>query len=419
MFGDTRWYLAGGVTSCLGAYDFEDAANYADALRNLANPALPLTEGNSTVPWATGDGMKFVAANSKYLRTGITPANTSYTVIVKYSNIVAAGNTLIGNYLDTTHGLIIQLSTVALNYINAYNGKSVTNVPLLWEGVYAIAGLNAYRNGVLEASAIAAGGDRANYELTIGALRYSGGISQYVTAYIRKLAIYNAILSQPTIAAISNRMGTTPNLALMTAFGDSITEGTGASDAAHRWANIVAATRGWALTNAGISSTTLQNTAQNTVALVGGAAVNNGRDSCNTRVMNKFPGHVCILYGLNDLRLNDVAYTTALFQNDLGEVVDSMIAGGVRATNICIGSPPYIPAASYALNGPQWNGGSALKHAAYVAAAASVAGTRGTKYVDVYQYMADNGGDALVGVDGIHPNDAGHAAIASAFLLVV
>ena len=44
---------------------------------------------------------------------------------------------------------------------------------------------------------------------------------------------------------------------------------------------------------------------------------------------------------------------------------------------------------------------------------------KGTKYIDVYQWMLDNGGDDLVSVDGVHPNDAGHAQIAAAFLSVL
>ena len=125
-----------------------------------------------------------------------------------------------------------------------------------------------------------------------------------------------------------------------------------------------------------------------------------------------------VLYGLNDLRLDDAVFTAANYQNDLGEVVDGLIAAGVDPQRIVIGSPPYIPEASYALYSP-YNGGSLVKHAQYVAACATVATAKGTKYIDVYQWMADNGGDALISGDGIHPNDAGHAQIAAAFLSVL
>lgn len=57
--------------------------------------------------------------------------------------------------------------------------------------------------------------------------------------------------------------------------------------------------------------------------------------------------------------------------------------------------------------------------AAYIAACSAVATSKGTKYVDVYAWMVANGGDALIGPDDLHPNDAGHAQIAAAFLSVL
>lgn len=199
-------------------------------------------------------------------------------------------------------------------------------------------------------------------------------------------------------------------------FGDSITAGTGASDAAHRWANLVAANQNYFFTNQGIVSTTLQNTVQNSVATIGGAVDNNGRDTYATRVNAYNPDKVFILYGLNDLRLNDVAFTVELFQNDLGEVVDGIVANGTAAGDIVLGSPPFV--STYASASPM-DGGSAPKHAQYVAAVAAVAAAKGTRYIDVFQWMSDNGGAALISGDGVHPNDDGHQEIANAFLSVL
>jgi len=217
-------------------------------------------------------------------------------------------------------------------------------------------------------------------------------------------------------AYLANRYGPFSLLA----FGDSITVGTGATDAAHRWANIVAASKNAILTNAGIAATILQNTVQTTVDTIGAAADNNGRDTYAARITayTGAPWWVFILYGLNDLRLNDAAITVENYTTDLGAVIDGILADGVLANHIVIGSPPYIPEASYAAGAP-WNAGTRVKHAAYTAACAAVATAKGTRYADVYQYMTDNGGDTLIAADGIHPNDAGHAAIAAAFLAVI
>lgn len=207
----------------------------------------------------------------------------------------------------------------------------------------------------------------------------------------------------------------TPNS--LVAFGDSVTAGGNASDAAHRWPNIVAPAMLKTLINSGIGGTILQNTTQNSVTTIGGAAANNGRDTYVSRILQYEPSHVCILYGLNDIRLNDAAITAANFETDLGEIVDGLITGGVSAENIVIGSPPYC--SNYTYYGAPFNGGSTEKHEAYVAKCAAVATAKSTKYIDVYQAMLDNGGASLLDVDGTHPNDAGHAVIANAFLSVM
>jgi lysophospholipase L1-like esterase len=199
-------------------------------------------------------------------------------------------------------------------------------------------------------------------------------------------------------------------------FGDSITDGTGASDDAHRWRSIVSAAMGYISSiNSGVASTTLQNTAQNSVDTIGDAVDDNGYDTCYERVFVYQPGKVAILYGLNDLRLNDEAFSVTAFQNQLLEIVNALAESGLRPANVYIGSPPYIPEDSYADYEP-WDGGSREKHDQYRDACANVAASSGAHFVDVYQYMTDNGDDDLIDEDGIHPNDDGHAAIAAAFL---
>jgi len=203
----------------------------------------------------------------------------------------------------------------------------------------------------------------------------------------------------------------------MVVFGDSTTS-TGASTAANRWPNVIATNKGWDFYNAGVGGTVLQNTVQTSVAVIGGAVTNNGRDTYTTRVTAYNPDYVLILYGLNDLRLNDVAFTVANYQNDLEEIVDGLTAAGIPANHIVIGSPSYMDPAEYGSYSP-WDGGSTLDHVAHVAAAAAVAAAKGTLYVDVYQAMLDGGAGALLAVDGIHPNDAGHALIAATFAAAI
>lgn len=281
-------------------------------------------------------------------------------------------------------------------------------------------------NGTLQTVTVGAGANNGDWfgDTTLRDNVNIGGAKVSVETNFFKGLISEIMVLDGTIAAVNalrNILASFYSITVtdtMVAFGDSVTAGTGASDAAHRWANIVATTKSWQLVNSGLASTTLQNTTQNSVSTIGGAVDNNGRDTYISRVLQKAPQYVLVLYGLNDLRLNDVAFTVALFQNDLGEVVDALIAAGVAATQIVIGSPTYIPATSYGLGSP-WDGATAQKYTDYIAACSAVATAKGTKYIDVYQWMADNGGDTLISGDNIHPNDAGHAAIANAFLSVL
>jgi len=157
-------------------------------------------------------------------------------------------------------------------------------------------------------------------------------------------------------------------------YGDSITLGTGASDLAHRYSSLVIASRpGWVEVNRGLSGQHLQNTVQNTVATIGAAANNNARDNYAAQLLAYSPDRVFIMFGVNDLRLNDVAYSAANYETDLGEIVDAILAAGVSASNIIICSPTYLPAETYTANAPTYNGGSSVIHAQYVASCAAVA----------------------------------------------
>jgi lysophospholipase L1-like esterase len=202
---------------------------------------------------------------------------------------------------------------------------------------------------------------------------------------------------------------------VLVGFGDSITAGRGASDPSHRWVNIVAAgLGGYTLVNSGANSTVLQNTIQNSIQTVGRAAENNGQDTLVSRVIVYHPSLVLVLYGLNDMRLNDPAFTAATFQASLSDVVSSMISSGISADRIILASPPFI--SDYSSYGPPFNAGSVIKHQEYRNIISAVASTKGTRFIDVYQWMADHGGAQLLDPDGVHPNDKGHQAIADAFL---
>lgn len=408
--GGAPWWQLPGRT-CLAAYSPADAASYAASLTNLAGGTAMIEQ--SAPEWVEGSGWRW-SATTQWLDTNIAPAE-GMTMVVQVASIPPA--TFVCGAWNAGASKGFGVTRTTHGYRAYWNGGSYISSDQMADDTLGIAGNTPYANGVAYPSMAAWGATISN---TIAIGRMNGFATGRLTdGYIRRFALYAEALTADEMLILHNRRVTT-DIAQLLVFGDSITAGLGASGASARWANIVAADLGIGLVNAGISSTVLQNTTQNTVTTIGGAAANNGRDTVASRVTayTNAASRVVILYGLNDLRLNDPAFTAANFQTDLGEIVDLIVADGVSADNIVIGSPPYIPNASYSEYSP-YNGGNAIKHAAYVAAATAVASAKGTRYADVYQAMADNGGDSLISGDGIHPNDSGHLVIANAFLAVI
>lgn len=182
-------------------------------------------------------------------------------------------------------------------------------------------------------------------------------------------------------------------------FGDSITFGTGASDTAHDYASLVSAAMSLTQLNAGISGTVLQSINKK----VSGS---DGRTSSYQRLSVLRPSKIHIQYGVNDINQTVAGgYTIALYQAQLVETVNILIATtGLTANDICIGSPSWFTAFA--------GDGDRTRADAYAAAALAASVTAGTRFADCYAAIRDGGGAGLL-ADGLHPNDAGHAVLAS------
>lgn len=195
-------------------------------------------------------------------------------------------------------------------------------------------------------------------------------------------------------------------------FGDSITFGQGATTYANSWVYLLNTALGGKEVNMGVGGSMLQNTSP--------SAATNGRDRYLSHVVANIVDpantNIFILYGVNDLRYNNVNYSDTEFKTDLQFIVDDLISRGVPNANITIGSPSYLDPSDFATTSAPFNAGSVEKQEAYVAAVLDVATTREIKYGAVYEYMLANGSTTLVGADGTHPNNAGHSAISTAML---
>jgi len=198
-------------------------------------------------------------------------------------------------------------------------------------------------------------------------------------------------------------------------FGDSITAGSGASSLDRSWVHLLATTLGVTLDNRGISATVLQNSPD----AAGQPRANNGFSRYREHLLgDERADLIAILYGFNDAR-----YTAAPsslnhdgFRRDYTALIEGLLDAGYAGEAICLGSPPHIPDAGFAVDAENgFAGQSRVEFQRYVRTVELIARDAGTYYAPVNESMGANGADALVSADHVHPNDAGHAAIAEAF----
>lgn len=208
------------------------------------------------------------------------------------------------------------------------------------------------------------------------------------------------------------------SVASLVAIGDSFTAGTGASDAAHRWLNIFAASMSSTLINNAIAGTVLQDSLNKS----GVPETNNGRDRYfNAMISPPNNSELAVIpYGYNDARYTaaPTTFNVTAYQAQLDEVVADLLVNGRAPDRILVISPWWISDTGLASGSanPDFNGQTRAGFEAFVTAARAVAMKYGVYYYDAYAYMRDNGGASLIGGDNIHPTDTGHAVIAAGAL---
>ena len=195
-------------------------------------------------------------------------------------------------------------------------------------------------------------------------------------------------------------------------FGDSITEGAGASSAEHSWAAQLALELGARLINRGIGGTVMQST-----------PIHDGRGGSGvSRFRQDLLGEdradcIAILYGYNDARYtaDPANFNVSAFDRDYRAVLEGLLDAGFGRDQLCLGSPPYPPDAARDRVGPGFTGQSRHGFERYVDAVRRLATDYGLFYAEVYESMARETDGALASNDLVHPNDDGHRLIAAAF----
>lgn len=206
------WYLAGGVSAanCVAAYQPIGAASLAASYVNLASPGTFDAAPGTAPTFDTATGWTF-NGSSQYLVTGIAPA-AGYSMIVRFSGASTSGTRTVAG----TVRISAPISRFYIRSVDAGIGRSYGygtastaldsgNRPALASGVLANVGGYGYANGTAD---IDSGGTWITTALgiTIGAEQRDASITNYYSGNVLAVAIYNATLTAPQVAAISSAM---------------------------------------------------------------------------------------------------------------------------------------------------------------------------------------------------------------------
>ena len=197
-------------------------------------------------------------------------------------------------------------------------------------------------------------------------------------------------------------------------FGDSITAGAAASTPERTWTALFAAATATRAVDCAISGTVLQSSCD----ADGVPRPDNGLMRCRRDLLNGPAGALCILYGYNDARYTWApdTFNLAGFVRDYRKLIGVLFAGGYAPDTVAVGSPPYIPDVGFDVGSPGFTGQTRTGFEDHVTAVRQVAAEFGLAYAPVYETMAEKPDGSLASPDITHPNDAGHALIARAFL---
>lgn len=198
------WWLSGGASGCVAAYQPKSAASYAASKLDLSGSGNNASEGVAP-SWDAVNGWQ-LNGTTQYLVSGVIPLPGTGSMFIQFTNFVT-GQTYVGMYKDAAPvgTFLIQNNS----NMTAYNGSLssfANNTPQLTAGNYGFAGKTAYRNGVAEGVAIAAGSGTGT-ALFIGGLNYNAGtLVQPAQFNVTALAVYDNTLSGSAAAAVAAAM---------------------------------------------------------------------------------------------------------------------------------------------------------------------------------------------------------------------
>jgi lysophospholipase L1-like esterase len=183
--------------------------------------------------------------------------------------------------------------------------------------------------------------------------------------------------------------------------GDSITNGVGASDSAHRWTSLLSALRGNTERNRGFNSETMQDNGCSYPEFAG--------------TFSKAAGdkYLFMALGVNDVGVNTSSMTPANFQTTYQGWITTILGMGWSASDLVLLTPYYINGYSNYVGGCGVSTpADVTRHEQYVQKVKDLALANHCILADIYTYMKNTVGIDSMLSDGVHPNDTGHALIA-------
>lgn len=204
------WWLSGGIAAanCIAAYQPKGAADYAASKVNLANPGTyNAVDGSAYPTWTNTSGWTF-NGSTQYLNTGVIPSiDQSWSAIIRhYATDVANTCVLFSRSGPSIDFGIYQSSDTVLYPHNGKNVSIVIPTILNVNSVLAVVGNRGYKDGVLLTGVIPIGNSPATQPIFIGAANDSGQPLYFWRGNVYCAAIYNTVLSEPQVFALTNAM---------------------------------------------------------------------------------------------------------------------------------------------------------------------------------------------------------------------
>lgn len=199
----SNWWEAGGASGAVAVYQPIGAADLANSYTDLSG------NGNDAAPgvaptWDAVNGWTFNGTN-QYLDSGVVPANDQTWTMIVHLTSWASGDSRIAGSLNDNDSFFSLRATTTLGILYGNGSKSVFSAPAVSSGVFAVAGNNGYRDGIIDKSGWT-GWTGTPIEIYIGALNLQTNPAAFGEFKMQAIAIYNNTLDAAEVLAVSNAM---------------------------------------------------------------------------------------------------------------------------------------------------------------------------------------------------------------------